>query len=74
MHEKMTAVPIYGIGNLDNLQDWVTTEPSPLTPSTQTTGQCTSVTSGVTIIYQKFGRRNNFRYRINLIEYQFKSK
>ena len=74
VHLYLTAVPKYGVGNLDFRDDWVLSSPSPLSTSQDSVGQCTFVLPALNIIYSKVGVQKNFRYRINQMTYTFKSK
>ena len=69
-----TAAPKFGIADLDKMSDWVTTQSRPLTAAAPTSGVCNVSLPSVTLIYQKFGRQNNFKYRISSLNYKFNDR
>lgn len=74
VQQNFSAVPKFGIADLDKQSDWVTTQPRPLSTTPPTSGVCNVSLPAVTLIYQKFGRKNNYKYRINSLSYKFTDK
>ena len=74
LYSKISALPVYGVANLDTSKDWVINNDSPSTGAIITSGTCTFRMPVITIVYQKFGYQNNFRYKIMAMDYEFKDR